>query len=107
MDLFMNSAVCLLERAAEKFKDKTVFEDKDGSITFKGLREKSRALATALLGKVQTGNKSPIVVLLPKSVNSIVSFMGILYTSSPYVPVEYEIAPVRMETIAKNLRPRR
>ena len=36
----MQSAVCLLEQAAEKFKNKTVFEDKDGSISFEELREK-------------------------------------------------------------------
>ena len=33
----MQSAVCLLEQAAEKFKNKTVFEDKDGSISFEEL----------------------------------------------------------------------
>ena len=32
METMMQSAVCLLEQAAEKFKNKTVFEDKDGGI---------------------------------------------------------------------------
>ena len=39
METMMQSAVCLLEQAAEKFKNKTVFEDKDGSISFEELRE--------------------------------------------------------------------
>ena len=39
METMMQSAVCLLEQAAEKFKNKTVFEDKDGSISFEELRD--------------------------------------------------------------------
>ena len=37
----MMQVPCLLEQAAEKFKNKTVFEDKDGSISFEELREKA------------------------------------------------------------------
>ena len=44
METMMQSAVCLLEQAAEKFKNKTVFEDKDGIISFEELREKSRII---------------------------------------------------------------
>lgn len=105
MDLFMNSAVCLLEQAAEKFGDKTAFEDNDNKISFKELRAKSRALASGILSRVKTGREYPIIIHLPKSVNSIVAFMGVLYTGSPYAPVENKIAPVRMETITANLKP--
>ena len=35
MDKLMQSAVGLLEQAAEKFKNRTVFEDKDGAICVK------------------------------------------------------------------------
>ena len=41
METMMQSAVCLLEQAAEKFKNKTVFEDKDGSISFEGIERKA------------------------------------------------------------------
>ena len=49
METMMQSAVCLLEQAAEKFKNKTVFEDKDGSISFEELREKSRIIGSELI----------------------------------------------------------
>ena len=45
----MQSAVCLLERAAEKFKNKTVFEDKDEVFLFEELREKSRIIGSELI----------------------------------------------------------
>ena len=55
METMMQSAVCLLEQAAEKFKNKTVFEEKDGSISFEELREKSRIIGSELIKRVETG----------------------------------------------------
>ena len=101
----MQSAVCLLEQAAEKFKNKTVFEDKDGSISFEELREKSRIIGSELIKRVETGRKCPVIVYLPKSIKSIISFMGSLYSASPYVPIDYAIPMARMEKTVENLHP--
>ena len=103
METMMQSAVCLLEQAAEKFKNKTVFEDKDGSISFEELREKSRIIGSELIKRVETGRKCPVIVYLPKSIKSIISFMGSLYSASPYVPIDYAIPMARMEIF---IRPR-
>ena len=105
MDYLMQSAVCLLEQAAERFKNKIVFEDKDGEISFEDLRTKSRIVGSELLERVETGRKSPVIVYLPKSINSIISFMGSLYSASPYVPIDYAIPMARMEKTVENLRP--
>lgn len=105
MNYLMQSAVCLLEQAAERFKNKIVFEDKDGAISFEDLRTKSRIVGSELLEKVETGRKCPVIVYLPKSINSIISFMGSLYSASPYVPIDYAIPMARMEKTVENLRP--
>ena len=105
METMMQSAVCLLEQAAEKFKNKTVFEDKDGSISFEELREKSRKIGSELIKRVETGRKCPVIVYLPKSIKSIISFMGSLYSASPYVPIDYAIPMARMEKTVENLHP--
>ena len=57
MNYMMQSAVCLLEQAAERFKNKIVFEDKDGEISFEDLRTKSRIVGSELLERVETGRK--------------------------------------------------
>ena len=106
MNYLMQSAVCLLEQAAEKFKNRTVFEDKDGEISFTQLREKSRILASGIMKSVPTGRKSPVIVYLPKSINSIISFMGAMYSASPYVPIDYAIPLARMEKTVENLCPK-
>lgn len=105
METMMQSAVCLLEQAAEKFKGKTAFEDMDGIISFKDLRLKSRIVGSELLKRVQTGRKFPVIVYLPKSIKSIISFMGSLYSASPYVPIDYSIPMARMEKTVENLKP--
>lgn len=99
------SAVSLLEQAAIKFKEKIAFEDKDGVISFEDLRIKSRILGSRLLEQVRTGRECPVIVTLPKSINSIISFMGVLYAASPYAPIEYAVPPERMKTMTDNLKP--
>lgn len=105
MKIMTNSAVSLLEAAAEKYKDRIAFEDKDGVISFDNLKSKSRCIATALIEKCETGKLKPVIVYLPKSINSIISFMGAMYASSPYVPIDYVIPMARLEKTIENLKP--
>ncbi|MCH5185470.1 MAG: AMP-binding protein, partial [Oscillospiraceae bacterium] len=105
MEKNMNSAVCLLDRAAEKYGDKTAFEDADTSISFNELKEKARAVGSGLLKRVKTGGAHPIVVYLPKSVNSVIGFIGAMYAGSPYAPVNYDAPLVRLEKIVSTLVP--
>ena len=79
MTLNTTSSVWLLERAAEKFGEDIAFKDAYGQISFKDLREKSRSVASQLIKKADTGRLRPIMVYLPKSINSIISFMGAGY----------------------------
>ena len=105
MKNMMNSCVCLLDCAAQLYGSSTAFEDKDGAITFGELCEKSRGAASYLIKNCKTGKLNPIIVYLPKSINSIISFMGAMYAGSPYVPVDYAIPMARMEKTIENLVP--
>lgn len=105
MKNIMNSCVCLLERAAALYGENTVFEDKDGTISFSELQKKGRAAASYLIKHVKTGRLKPIIVYLPKSINSIISFMGALYAGSPYAPIDYAIPMARMKKTIENLVP--
>lgn len=102
----MNSAVRLLDSSAEKFPDRAAFEDENTAVTFSELRSLARSVATALLrfGGGEEGI-SPVVVYLPKSVSCIVSFMGALYSGSPYAPVDAHIPMARLQKIIENLSP--
>lgn len=99
------SAVELLDRAAEKFGNDIAFKDNDGEISFIELREKSRSLAAGLMKSAETGRMKPVMIYLPKSIKSIISFMGSMYAGSPYVPMDYNVPMARFEVTAKNLCP--
>ena len=105
MTLNTTSSVWLLERAAEKFGEDIAFKDAYGQISFKELRDKSRCAASQLIKKADTGRLRPIMVYLPKSINSIISFMGAMYSGSPYVPMDYNVPVARFAATAENLNP--
>lgn len=100
----MNSAVCLLDMAAEKAGMRTAIEDEHGTITYKGLREKAMRIGTALLRR-GLEPKKPVIVLLPKSIDAISSFMGIMYSGRPYVPADFKAPLARLDKIIENLDP--
>ena len=99
----MNSAVCLLERAAKLFADRPAVEDEVESLNYTQYRAVSRAIATAML---QAGSgRRPIIMYLPKSVEMLCCFMGAMYAGSPYAPVDSHIPMNRLEKIAESLQP--
>jgi amino acid adenylation domain-containing protein len=93
-----------LEQAANRRPDKIAFEDERGGITFKELRDHAKRLGTRLL-KRHTGGIQPVLVLLPRSTDVIVSFMGALYSANPYAPVEADIPEARLAKLIENLQP--
>lgn len=101
----MTNITDLLEYAVKNYPDRTAFSDADGEITFKELQNTAKSIASALLTRTTTGRTSPVIVYLEKSIKSIAGFMGILYSASPYVPIDYNIPLARLEKTAENLKP--
>ena len=99
----MNSAVCLLERAAKLFAGRPAVEDETEVLTYDQYRERSRRIAAGML-RNGSGRK-PIVMYLPKSVEMLCCFMGAMYAGSPYAPVDSHIPMNRLEKIAESLEP--
>lgn len=99
----MNSAVKILEKSSSLFGEKIVYEDEFGKISFKELKELVQRVGQRLI--LSEENKNPIIVLIPKSIKCIVSYMGILYSGKAYVPVDSNIPLNRLEKIVDNLKP--
>ena len=105
METLYTTSAMLVDEAAEKFGDKIAFKDAECEISFTELKEKSRAFASQLMAGSKTGRLNPVMVFLPKSIKSIVSFMGSMFSASPYVPMDYNVPMARFAATAKNLRP--
>ncbi len=99
------SCVELLDRAAELYGGDIAFTDAEGEISYTELQHRAKALAAALIANAETGRTKPVMVYLPKSIRSIVTFMGSMYAASPYVPMDYNVPVARFAATAENLRP--
>ena len=100
----LNSAARFLAPTAARFPDRTAVEDEWGSLTWKELEGAVERAASALLD-LGAAAARPVLVYLPKSRESVVSFLAALYAGSPYAPVDYAIPPERLQRTLENLRP--
>lgn len=95
-----------LQESVKKFPDKIALVDDSKSITFRELDSSARAVATAIkatVGKEIVNN--PIVVYMEKSVDVIVSFLGILYSGNFYCPIDIKMPQERRDRILSTLNP--
>ena len=99
----MNSAVCLLERAAELWPGNLAVTDESGSLSYAELRSRSRRAASGLLRR--SAGASPVMVYLPKSAAMIEGFCAAMYAGRPYVPTDAAAPAERLRRIISNLRP--
>lgn len=99
----MNSAICLLERAAARFPARTAVEDVGGALTYAELREKSRSAAEGLLAIVRSDR--PVMLFLPKSAEMVAGMLAVLYAGRAYVPMDAAAPMERVKKIAANLAP--
>ena len=99
-----NSAVEYLEETAKRCGDKTAVIDGAQRLTFHELRNFGRQLAVKILRNHSFFQK-PVAVLLPKSAESIISFVGILYSGNCYAPLDEKLPEQRLGKILANLQP--
>lgn len=83
-----NSIVQYLDIAARQWGDRIAFSDKETEITFAAYRENARKIATYLIEKIGVF-RAPVAVYLPKTVKTLNTFMGILYSGNFYCPIPY------------------
>ena len=91
-----------LERTVSLFPEKIAIIDKYGSLSFKELQLFSKKVASSIIN--QNIQKQPIVVLIPKDRNSIISFLGINYSGNFYIPVDINSPTSRINNILQTLK---
>lgn len=100
-----NSVLCYLEDTVEKFPDKVAIVDIDKEITFKELKRRGLCIANSI-HNIKKMRHNPILVYLPKSVESIMTFVGILYSGNFYVPTDVRFPFEKVNNIIARLEPK-
>ena len=99
-----NTVLAYLSRTEQRFGNKTAIIDRERTLTFTELDRAAKRLA-GVIGKRTGTIRQPIAVLIPKGMESIVAFLGILFSGNFYVPLDENMPQSRLESILHNLQP--
>lgn len=99
-----NTVLKYLEETAQKYPDKDAIVDKNEKISFKEFRKRAILIGKTIQLKINRIHK-PILVYLPKSIDSIVSFMGVLYSGNFYTPTDVNFPFDKVKGIINCLEP--
>jgi acyl-CoA synthetase (AMP-forming)/AMP-acid ligase II len=108
----ISTLVELLEHRAERQPDELVFRfvsgdgAEDGTLTFAELRQRARAIGTALASVAAPGER--IVLLVPPGLDYVAAYFGCLYSGAIAVPATLRIrgAPIRASRASSRIRAR-
>ena len=94
-----------LKYSALHHPDKVAFSDENTSITFSELLQKAYAVSSVIIKKFGAQKNRHIAVYMPRSVDSIVAFMGIICSGNFYCPLDTGSPLSRVFSILKSLQP--
>lgn len=94
----------LFEDSVRKYPHKVAVIDKDRDITFAALRKKSLCLAKKISDSSKEQNK-PVAVFLDKSIESVYSDLGIIYSGNFYMNLDVKTPSERISNILQLVEP--
>lgn len=102
-DMYIN-VLELLENSVNNHPDRVALRDEVNSVTYVELHEKAQALGYYIATKYGRVN-TPIAVCIDRNIESIILFMGIVYSGNFYVPLDVNMPSERIALILDDLQP--
>ena len=93
------------EETVSKKADTTAVVHNEQSISFIELKDKAQKLGTYLIQRIGGVQNKPIAVFLPKEINTIVSDLGIMYSSNPFMNLDVKTPKERIMNIIELIKP--
>ncbi|GAA0958496.1 amino acid adenylation domain-containing protein [Actinocorallia libanotica] len=103
-DIGTDTVVDRFDRAAERTPRRIALVAHGRTLTFAGLRERSRAVA-GVLARRGIGPEKTVGLAIPRSLDSIVALFAVLRTGAAYVPLELDHPDERIAAIVADARP--
>lgn len=94
----------LFEESVGKYPQKVAVIDKDREITFHDLRQRALQLAQKIVD-AKTAKNTPIAVFLDKSIESVYTDLGIIYSGDFYMNLDIKTPAERINNILKLVEP--
>lgn len=93
-----------LENSVKKYPNKIAFSDANSEYSFKQFDDLAKRVASGIIKKTTSFNK-PIIVLVDRNVESLISLMAVLYSGNFYVPLDNKMPKSRLEAIISQVSP--
>ncbi|MEU8778365.1 amino acid adenylation domain-containing protein [Streptomyces sp. NPDC048606] len=103
-DIGTDTVVDRFDRAADRHPERTALVADGRVLTFGRLRDRSRAVAGALVQR-GIGPGSTVGLAIPRSLDSIVALFAVLRTGAAYVPLELDHPDERIAAILADAAP--
>ncbi|MBQ7834049.1 MAG: amino acid adenylation domain-containing protein [Lachnospiraceae bacterium] len=100
----ITSVLTYLDNAAKQYPEKIALVELEKKITYADMAKGAKVIGTNLLDKAGSGRR-PIVVLMDKSMEAVISFWGILYSGNIYVPMDANAPMERINKIVDFVQP--
>ena len=101
----ITSILDYLELSGKRFPDKIAFADDKKSITFNDLIFQAKSIGTILANSTKGQIRQPVVVFVDRNVESVISFIAVIYSGNFYVPIDSKMPQQRVELIFDTLNP--
>ena len=99
-----NNVIDYLFASAKQFPEKCAYFDEQTEVSYDSLLRDSKAVATKLIGKLNTVC-SPVLIFMDKAPAVLKAFFGTVMSRNFYVPLDTEMPEYRLSLIVENLRP--
>lgn len=95
-----------LDETVQKYKTKKVFiENKDNSITYLNFQKEAKKIGSYIYKK-DNYMKKPIAIFIDKSIDTLKSMFGILYSGNFYTVIDTTSPKNRIDSIIDTLKPK-
>lgn len=93
----------LFENTVDQYPDRTAVIQEDRSLTYAELHDQSVNLGISLKNQLNGSLRTPISVFIDKSIECLITMLGILYSGNLYVPMDVKTPIERLNSILSTL----
>ena len=97
----MNNVLEYLNRSVNKFSEKIAVIEEDKKLTYKELNDYSKKVGSFLASSNIIN--VPVVIFMDKGIDALISFFGVVYSSSYYTLINPEFPQERINQIIENI----
>jgi len=101
----MKNILEFLENSARDHPEKVAFSDNKTQVTYADLLDKAKASGSYIAKILNCQTRKPVIVVANRTIDTVAAFLGVVFSSNFYVPVDPKIPVERKKLIFERINP--